>query len=159
MAAYEFEIGWPVSLNSTWRPNNRGRFCLNQKAVEYREKLVETVKAARDAGKLPPTPILESVTVCMAFYPADNRVRDIDNLCKNVFDSMNNAKVWNDDSQVNRLYLVMCRPSKPAHVKIFIVPSGDEKSRKQCFDWLEKYDSRAEFLKQLAKNVQPKREV
>jgi len=157
MAGYEFEIEWPVTVNLTFQGSKQGRVHVTREAREYRARLEETVKAARDVGKLPPTPILGDVNVCMAFYPADRRLRDIDNLCKNVFDAMTKAKAWGDDNQVTRLYLVMCPPSKPAHVKIYIVPSGDENSRQKCFDWLEKHESRSEEFQRRAKNPPPMR--
>lgn len=91
--------GWPPSLNQYWR-TFRGRNILSKAAREYRQNVLEQIKAARAAHKVPRNKITVPVVVDIELWPPDRRRRDLDNYQKGLFDALTKAGVWEDDSQV-----------------------------------------------------------
>jgi len=41
-------------------------------------------------------------------YPPDKRIRDLDGMLKAMLDALTEARVWDDDSQIDRLSIVRC---------------------------------------------------
>lgn len=56
--------------------------------------------------------ITARVAVRIAVYPADRRRRDLDNYPKAVFDALTAARVWEDDTIIDELYIVRKVPDK-----------------------------------------------
>jgi crossover junction endodeoxyribonuclease RusA len=87
-------LPWPPSANRYWR-NLLGRTVVSREAKEYKEvvkKLVLVNRLKMMEGRL-----------CLTIhaYPPDNRRRDLDNLIKIVADSLQDAGLFADDSQID----------------------------------------------------------
>jgi crossover junction endodeoxyribonuclease RusA len=95
----QINLPWPPSNNVYYR-HNRGRTHISAEGKAYREYVELLIYAlkANQFGKLP-------VAVSIVANPPDRRRRDLDNLVKGVFDSLTNAGMWDDDSQVHDLHL------------------------------------------------------
>lgn len=50
-------------------------------------------------------PILGRISLSVFAYPPDKRVRDIDNLLKVAVDSLKEANLFLDDSQIDKIYI------------------------------------------------------
>ncbi|HFJ0753292.1 TPA: RusA family crossover junction endodeoxyribonuclease [Shigella flexneri] len=50
-----------------------------------------------------PKPTSAPASVEIVLFPPDNRIRDLDNYNKALFDALTHAGVWEDDSQVKRM--------------------------------------------------------
>jgi len=53
-------------------------------------------------------------------FPPDKRRRDIDNICKQLIDSLEVAKVFVNDNQICDLHVVRCAVEKPGRVEVTI---------------------------------------
>ncbi|HAI1998154.1 TPA: RusA family crossover junction endodeoxyribonuclease [Escherichia coli] len=62
---------------------------------------IETI--ARQIGAGMPKPTSAPASVEIVLFPPDNRIRDLDNYNKALFDALTHAGVWEDDSQVKRM--------------------------------------------------------
>lgn len=96
----QINLPWPPSNNVYYR-HNRGRTHISAEGKEYRKQVVLRCHFNHRIdgfGK-------SRVAVSIVAYPPDRRRRDLDNLCKSVFDALSFADVWDDDSQVYDLHL------------------------------------------------------
>lgn len=50
-------------------------------------------------------PIQNRISISVYAYPPDKRVRDIDNLLKVTIDSLKDANLFLDDSQIDKIYI------------------------------------------------------
>lgn len=50
-------------------------------------------------------PIKERISISIQAYPPDKRVRDLDNLLKILIDSLKDANLFLDDSQIDKIYI------------------------------------------------------
>jgi crossover junction endodeoxyribonuclease RusA len=62
------------------------------------------------------------------FYPPDRRKRDLDNLLKISIDSMMQTGLFEDDSQIDEIYVRRCRTLKDGclEVTLFEITEGKE---------------------------------
>ena len=95
----DLRMPWPPSVNKIWRVRRSGSY-LSERARGYRQQAGFAVMLARQAGRLPKSPMEGPVAVRLVFCPPDGRLRDLDNLPKSVFDALTHAGVWTDDRQV-----------------------------------------------------------
>lgn len=51
-------------------------------------------------------------------YPPDKRDRDLDNLGKALWDSLEKAGVYENDKQIKELHMKFCEPCKPGRVEV-----------------------------------------
>ncbi|KAB0142503.1 RusA family crossover junction endodeoxyribonuclease, partial [Escherichia coli] len=79
-------LPFPPSVNTYWRHPNKGAFAA---IVEQLRRL--------------PKPTSAPASVEIVLFPPDNRIRDLDNYNKALFDALTHAGVWEDDSQVKRM--------------------------------------------------------
>ncbi len=101
MSDYKFEMPWPPSVNGGYRGVFRGRILLSKKGREYKAKAKAHIESIGLGSEL----LSERLSVKITLYPPDKRRRDIDNYTKAVFDSITEAKFWDDDEQVDRLVI------------------------------------------------------
>ena len=104
----EFTLPYPPSLNKHYRFIGR-RVLISFEGQAYVEAVRKIVK---DAGVKPMTEFLQ---VDIWLYPPDARVRDDDNgaiviayALKPLFDAMQKARVYRNDTQVKELRARMC---------------------------------------------------
>ena len=106
-------IPFPPSINSYWGFSGHRRF-LNKKATQFKRDVAEQVSL---------TPVRfgdQRLFITILLYERDKRVRDIDNICKPLLDSLVQAGLFNDDSQVDRLLVVRCEKFKGGKAEIII---------------------------------------
>jgi len=86
---------WPPSVNRYWRSIGRGRVIISKQGRDY----IKTITDLIHIMKLKTTG--EKLTVIIEAYPPDWRRRDLDNIKKALFDSLQKAGVYNDDCQID----------------------------------------------------------
>jgi crossover junction endodeoxyribonuclease RusA len=92
-------LPWPSSTNHSHHYGS-GRKFLSKKTKEFREKVQEIVinsKCGKIEGRL---------AVFYAFYPPDRRRRDIGNYEKQATDALMEAGLFDDDEQIDLIWLV-----------------------------------------------------
>ncbi|MBW6086254.1 RusA family crossover junction endodeoxyribonuclease [Escherichia coli] len=97
-------LPFPPSVNTYWRHPNKGAFAGKSLISEAGRKFQSAACAAiiEQLRRLPkPTSAPASVEIVL--FPPDNRIRDLDNYNKALFDALTHAGVWEDDSQVKRM--------------------------------------------------------
>lgn len=96
----EISLPWPPSVNHVWRRVG-SKTLLSAEGRKYREAVGKHCLVGRIAGKR-----LEGrLSVKILVNPPDRRRRDIDNLTKVPLDALTHAAVWEDDSQIDELYI------------------------------------------------------
>lgn len=108
-------LPWPPSVNRIWRTTSKGIIYLTKAAKEYRQMVCYIVAASRLKDAFPKDSHLE---MTMLAYPPDNRHRDIDNICKCVLDALEDASVYNNDSQIRILHLEMLEMRKGGMITV-----------------------------------------
>ncbi len=97
------ELPLPPSVNTYWR-NFRGRTVLSANGRKYKLTVQEYV-AAHNLPKFGDARLGASITI----FPRDKRAIDLDNRLKAIGDSLQEAGLFDDDSQFDRIYI--CRGS------------------------------------------------
>lgn len=101
----EFELPFPPSLNHYYR-HVGPRVLISREGRLYRSRIM---------AMLTGTPVLVgNLEMEIEFYPPDRRRRDLDNLLKCMFDALQHAGVYEDDSQIAKLTATKHHPMPPA---------------------------------------------
>lgn len=120
-------LPFPPSINSIYIPIGRGRQILSKKAVEYHQLFEKLLNEQGHPGKS--SGFLEArVWIC----PPDRRARDCDNILKILFDAMQKCGIYENDSQIKRVDLVMDYwpfPDGAVVVKLDEIPFHDYESK------------------------------
>lgn len=95
---FELYTGYPPTVNNYYVKTQRGLF-ISAKGRKFRDQLVQD--ALEQLSGMPP--IDGKVRVDIVFWVPDLRKRDLDNLLKPLFDAITQAKLWNDDSQIDQV--------------------------------------------------------
>lgn len=106
-------LPFPPSVNTYWRHPNKGAFAGKSLISEAGRKFQSAACAAivEQLRRLPkPTSAPASVEIVL--FPPDNRIRDLDNYNKALFDALTHAGVWEDDRQVKRMLVEWDRLSR-----------------------------------------------
>ncbi|AIK95926.1 RusA family crossover junction endodeoxyribonuclease [Candidatus Odyssella acanthamoebae] len=106
-------LPWPPSANRYWR-TYQGRMIISREAREYRTLVGNLV------SKLSINKCLGRLEVVLATYPPDRRKRDLDNLLKVVFDSLQKAMVYEDDSQIDKITIQRFQVIKGGNIEVEI---------------------------------------
>jgi crossover junction endodeoxyribonuclease RusA len=93
------ELPLPPSVNTYWR-NFRGRTVLSKGGRDY--KLV--VQDYVTTNQLPSFGDAR-LTAMVKIFPRDRRAIDLDNRLKSLFDALQDAGVFNDDSQFDSIHI------------------------------------------------------
>lgn len=91
-----FELPYPPSVNHYWRRVGF-RTLISRGGRRYRRDVVALLAAGRAA------PLRGRLELVVHVFPPDRRRRDLDNLQKALFDALQHAGVYGDDSQIDRL--------------------------------------------------------
>lgn len=89
-------VPWPPSLNNYWRFAN-GRAFLTKEAREYKKMIGYLSKSWKYDV------LLDRIDLDIVVFPPDKRKRDLDNLTKILIDALEEAKLFIDDSQIDRI--------------------------------------------------------
>jgi len=99
------ELPFPPTLNSMFATVGKRRV-LSKRGRAYRVAVRAAVLEQHGIVK----PIHGPIKVYVWFYQPDKRRRDIDNLFKALFDALQKAGCFADDSQIKELEAVMREP-------------------------------------------------
>ena len=117
-------LRWPPSLNHYYRHVGR-RTLISREGRAYREhvrRLLAT-QTCRDGNGPRKPPAGGRIALAMDAYPPDRRKRDLDNVQKALLDSLEKARVYEDDSQIDLLLTQRRIVDKPCgHMLVEIVP-------------------------------------
>lgn len=100
------KLDYPPSVNHYWihgTRNGRAIVYIGAKGRIYRETSYWVIKEALNGAAA----LTENVSLSVSLYPPDRRKRDVDNVLKCLLDTLTHANVWEDDSQVKHLEVVM----------------------------------------------------
>lgn len=96
VATLLLQLPYPPSVNTYWGFHGHRRF-LTKKANEFKDivKIIVLENGAKFGNNL--------LSIDIKLYPPDKRIRDIDNNLKPLFDSLVQAGLMDDDSQIRRI--------------------------------------------------------
>ena len=103
-------IPFPPTVNHMWGQSGHRKF-LKKSAHEFRLKVQEEViaKSAKITGRL---------AIFIALYAPTRRNYDIDNRCKAVLDALQHSGVFEDDEQVDFIWISLGRHRTKNRIKI-----------------------------------------
>lgn len=94
-------LPYPPSVNTYWRANGKRRF-ISKAGVEFKQAVAEYV-IQHSIHKFGDARLRVDVVI----RPRSKRIFDLDNLFKGLLDSLCDAGVYDDDSQIDQLSI--CR--------------------------------------------------
>ena len=100
------ELPWPPSVNSYYRHVGR-RVLISRKGREYRRDICAIISSLHIKT------FVGDLEMIVDAYPPDNRRRDLDNIQKSLWDSLQHAGVYKDDSQIKDFACHMREPFRP----------------------------------------------
>lgn len=118
---YLVVLPFPPSVNSYYGVTCNGKIphqYIKERGRLYREEVIKIIKE-KDLELRANVPL--SVTITLT--PPDDRVHDIDNVLKCLFDSLSHASFWEDDRHVRELsmnYVELEHYKKPGSVLIMV---------------------------------------
>jgi len=92
-------LPYPPSINTYWGFKGHRRF-LTSKAMQFKASVAHEVSLL--GNKLGDA----RLEILVALHAPDKRIRDIDNVLKPLLDALVQAKLFNDDSQVDMLTVI-----------------------------------------------------
>lgn len=111
-ALSEFELPFPPSLNHYYR-HVGPRVLISRDGRIYRERVGQMLGKRKT--------LEGALEIELEFYPPDYRRRDLDNLLKCTFDTLQHAGIYRDDSQITKLTAYKHQPIPPhgsAYIRI-----------------------------------------
>ena len=96
----QFNLPYPPSINHYYLRTRKG-MAINATGKAYRQLIWLTLRECIDKGKKWRGEALEGdLMVEIIIYPPDKRKRDMDNIKKALFDALQHAGLYKDDSQI-----------------------------------------------------------
>lgn len=93
-------LPFPPSVNTYWRAPNKGplagRHLISAKGRQFQSS---ACAAIIEQLRMLPKPSSSPAAVEIILFPPDNRIRDLDNYNKALFDALTHAGIWEDDSR------------------------------------------------------------
>lgn len=126
----EFYLPHPPSVNRYWRSitiGGRARVVLSADGRAYKDECRLEVMRQCSALDLIPSQSdtlfgKQRLGVNIMLHPRSKKVYDIDNYAKASLDALTSACVWDDDSQIDSLYIVRGKIISGGLMRIFIKP-------------------------------------
>ena len=115
----ELFLPFPPTVNNYYVKTKRGVF-ISQKGRKFREAIKDAVHEQIPGFDVLTCKLLVEVTL---FVP-DKRIRDLDNYMKALLDSLTQAEVWEDDSQIDQLFIYRGERHYGGSVQISISEAG-----------------------------------
>ncbi len=113
MKSVSVQVPWPPSANRYWR-KYRGRMVVSEEARKYKDEI--SILALTWQIKTFKT----RLSLKIFAYPPDRRVRDIDNILKIAIDSLQYAGIYENDGQIDRIYIERGISHPPGYLDIQI---------------------------------------
>lgn len=112
----EITLPWPPSVNRYWRHPTKGklagRHLISDEGRCYRAEVGWLLRAAK----------IEKIDGRIWAYilasPPDRRRRDLDNILKSLLDALGHGGAYEDDSQIDMLYV--CRETPKEKGEVFV---------------------------------------
>jgi len=114
----KLHIPWPPSVNTYWR-NVNGRMMISKQGRLYRKNIAQMAMQNRWERFM-----ADRLSVTINAYPPDRRKRDLDNLPKAIFDSLQHAGIFDDDEQIDFFSVQRGQIIKPGRVTLTITRRG-----------------------------------
>ena len=108
-------LPYPPSVNHYWGQSGKQKF-LGKKGKEFRMAVAE---ACAEAGVEMMTGRL---SVHVALFPPDRRMRDVDNVLKPLLDACEHAGCFENDNQIDELHIIRQEVRKGGACTILILP-------------------------------------
>ena len=117
---YELFLPFPPSINNYYVKTQRGVF-ISQKGRAFRAAVqAECLEQLGIADNL-----RDRLLVTIILSVPDKRIRDVDNYVKPLLDALTHAEVWEDDKQIDQLFIYRGAITKPkGRVKVTISLAG-----------------------------------
>lgn len=97
---FTLELPWPPTVNTYWRRNGN-KYFISEKGQNYKKMVYFLAAKYRNWFSAQ-----DRISVHVEVFPPDKKARDLDNLAKSLLDSLANALVYPDDSQIDELHFV-----------------------------------------------------
>ena len=94
------DLPWPPSINHYYM-RTRTRVIIGSKGIAYRRLVIYKCKSFANSFSAD-----KRLRVTIECFPPDRRKRDLDNLGKCALDSLQNARVFADDNQIDDLRFI-----------------------------------------------------
>jgi len=107
------KLPYPPSVNHYWGQVGSRKF-LGKKGKEFRESVFLCVLNARKG------PLNGRLEVKVYLYPPDKRKRDVDNVLKSLLDALEHARVYENDSQIDKLCITRMDVTKGGSCDVVI---------------------------------------
>jgi crossover junction endodeoxyribonuclease RusA len=107
------KLPWPPSANRYWR-HVGNRVLVSKEANKYKKE----IKLWSLFWKRPC--LKGRVAITMHAYPPDKRARDLDNLQKVLLDSLQDANIFVNDSQIDKITIERMPVAKNGHMLVWI---------------------------------------
>lgn len=116
----ELRLPYPPSVNHYWR-HVGSRVLVSAEGRAYRQAVALIVRMAKYIT------LTQRLSVEILLHPPDARRRDIDNTAKAVLDALRDARLYEDDSQVDELVIRRRekRDGGSCTVRIDLMEEGD----------------------------------
>lgn len=111
-------LSWPPSINNYYGKAKHGTY-IKREGLDYRKSVVLDMQEQLGSWE----PLTQRVLVVVTWHPPDNRVRDIDNYLKCLFDAISKAGVWTDDRLVKQMVVLMGEVKREGYVDVYLEPA------------------------------------
>jgi crossover junction endodeoxyribonuclease RusA len=124
MSEYVIALPFPPSVNAYYgttcigKNKSIAKIYIRERGRLYRQEVIKIIKD-KELDLRANVPLSVSITVT----PPDNRIHDIDNILKCLFDSLSHANFWEDDQWVRKLHMEYVEKdhyTKPGSVLIHV---------------------------------------
>lgn len=113
------KLPYPPSVNAYWGTSGKRRY-ITKRGMEFKKAVAEYV-IENNVPKLGDVPIKVFITL----IPRSKVLMDIDNCCKAILDSCQDAGIYNDDVQVEELMVIRGAPAKGGGCVVVITEKGE----------------------------------
>lgn len=115
----QFTLPYPPSVNSYWRHPTTGklagRHLISVEGRAYRSLVAKVIAWQYRLGKLE-----GDLAITVVSHPPDRRRRDLDNITKATFDSLQHSGLVQDDNQFCEIHLIRGEVKKGGEIRITI---------------------------------------
>ena len=112
-------LPWPPSANTYWRRHGH-TIHISTKGRQYRKDVLNLVTANHARCDAPIRKMFGNIKIYVFAFPPDNRRRDLDNLCKALFDSLEKAGIYKNDNQICEFSISRCPVAPPGKLVVYI---------------------------------------
>jgi crossover junction endodeoxyribonuclease RusA len=98
MNKIQLELPYPPTINHYYGRTRTGQLFIKPKGTHFRDCVSYSTYKVKTFAK-------KRLSVEVIVYPPDKRIRDLDNITKALLDSLQNAGLFENDSQIDRLLI------------------------------------------------------